>query len=817
MRISPAFTLVLVAGIIQTGAAIDTHSKSVHSQKVNAAAMQDATLARLQGAAKLANRSAYAWEATALQMALTAHDYPTAHQIADSLNRSPEAGWEARYFQALFPMGPYSVDPKLGPLGTVQFSPDGKLMVSLTEGIRNSHAQVAQIWGFGGDHKATLEGVWNIHFTPDSRQLVTTGLGADKVKVWDASTGKLIREYPKPQPSELMAAANGRFLVQGFQPTWFEWTDMATGKSTRITPGGTFFFVSPNGSYLVASPTHEGLSIISSETGKETCRLALPPSKRRGGYVDYDQIKVAFSSDSSKIGVAMNDGGCYVFSAKTGLLIADCSGGWGSVRYLKFSDDGTRLAAIWDGRDLCIYSSDQGRKLATIYPPGLKINFYGNLESPTDVSISRDSLRVMALNRDGTVGLWQLPVAPNRAHLVPAGASYYEQMAGQPESEQTEPDCILRGHGGPITGAAFSPLGWHIVTSSEDGTLRFWDFHDLDPVKQLRGHEYAVKQAVFSPNGKFACTSSEDGTARIWTAGYGDQVAVLAKHKFQVSASSFSPDSSLLATASQDGTAILWSAKTWQPIRTLSGHRFGINSVQFSPDGKHLLTGSQDGTAMIWNVASGNSMVLAGHKFAVVTASYSADGKWVVTASADGTACVWDAATGKRVQTLAGHRLALNSASFSPNGKWIVTASEDGTARIWNTSTGKAVHVLKDQGWAVKCAAFSPTGWQVVTACADGSAAVWKVSTGEKFVSLSGHTDAITSVSFSPDGNRILTSSEDKTARLWDSVTGRQVACLTGHLRGVSSSEFSHDGSLIVTASKDCSARIWYSYSRLNY
>jgi WD40 repeat protein len=35
--------------------------------------------------------------------------------------------------------------------------------------------------------------------------------------------------------------------------------------------------------------------------------------------------------------------------------------------------------------------------------------------------------------------------------------------------------CSCKGHEGPVTHVAFSPDGKHLLTCSEDGTLRVWE------------------------------------------------------------------------------------------------------------------------------------------------------------------------------------------------------------------------------------------------------------------------------------------------------------------------------------------------------
>jgi WD40 repeat protein len=79
----------------------------------------------------------------------------------------------------------------------------------------------------------------------------------------------------------------------------------------------------------------------------------------------------------------------------------------------------------------------------------------------------------------------------------------------------------LRGHGGSVLSAAFSPDGSRIVTASDDKTARIWDATTAKEIAVLRGHDDALLSAAFSPDGSRIVTASDDKTARIWDAASG--------------------------------------------------------------------------------------------------------------------------------------------------------------------------------------------------------------------------------------------------------------------------------------------------------
>jgi hypothetical protein len=82
------------------------------------------------------------------------------------------------------------------------------------------------------------------------------------------------------------------------------------------------------------------------------------------------------------------------------------------------------------------------------------------------------------------------------------------------------------------------------------------------PRDQLLGTDAAAAQAgaAFSPDGTTLATTSDDGTARLWNAHTGHPTATLTGHTGPVWAVAFSPDGTTLATTSSDNTAQLWNA-----------------------------------------------------------------------------------------------------------------------------------------------------------------------------------------------------------------------------------------------------------------
>ena len=141
---------------------------------------------------------------------------------------------------------------------------------------------------------------------------------------------------------------------------------------------------------------------------------------------------------------------------------------------------------------------------------------------------------------------------PNRPYLASAEYGLENAVVNQRER------LVLRGHGGDVDVAAFSPDGTRILTASADKTARVWDAKTGAQIVALRGHQRELTSAAFSPDGSRIVAASADKTARVWDAKTGAQIVVLGGHSDTVWSAAFSPDGSRIVTASWGKTARVW-------------------------------------------------------------------------------------------------------------------------------------------------------------------------------------------------------------------------------------------------------------------
>ena len=173
------------------------------------------------------------------------------------------------------------------------------------------------------------------------------------------------------------------------------------------------------------------------------------------------------------------------------------------------------------------------------------------------------------------------------------------------------PQDPLKGHTNWVRSVAYSPDGRHIVSGSEDRTIRIWNVESGVAVgKPLEGHTGRVESVAYSPDGHLIISGSSDRTIRIWDAETGAAVShPLKGHTHWVQSLAYSPDGRRIISGSSDCTIRIWDAESGAAVgKPLEGHAESVLSVGCSPDGKHTVFESYDNATRVSNVTIGRNI-----------------------------------------------------------------------------------------------------------------------------------------------------------------------------------------------------------------
>lgn len=377
----------------------------------------------------------------------------------------------------------------------------------------------------------------------------------------------------------------------------------------------------------------------------------------------------------------------------------------------------------------------------------------------------------------------------------------------------TESAALVRdlvGHSSTVLACAITSDGRHLISASDDHTLKIWDLETGLALAALQGHTDWVTACVATPNCRRIISASHDHTLKVWDLASGHVIATLQGHTDRVTACAVTPDGRRVISTSWDNTLKVWDLDSGVALATLQGHADWVTTCTVSPDGRRLVSGSDDETLKIWDLASGHVMAtLKGHRARIRACAITTDSRRVVSASDDETLKVWNMETGQPLATLQGHTGWVTACAVTSDGRRVVSASDDETLKVWDLDSGRLLATFQGHADRVTACAVTPDGRRVVSASHDHTLKVWDLDSDRSLSTLQGHAAWVTACAVSPDGRRVVSGSHDHTLKIWDFNSGRPLGTLRGHTKRVTACAVTSDGSRVVSVSWDNRVKVW--------
>ncbi len=302
--------------------------------------------------------------------------------------------------------------------------------------------------------------------SPDGTTIAVAG-ASSVVRLWDSSTGKLVRTLGRPYGERVSVAISSdrRWLASGASDGGVTLWPIDRVGSPRVlrahsTPATALSF--GPGSRRLASVDEQG-AVIWQVTGR---RLVEVPGASA----------VAFSPDGKEIAFALaghievRDGKSLAKKKRLRLPV-------GRANALVYSPDGTRLAMAGDDF-VRVGDAISGKGLMRIMGTG---KVYG-------LVFTSDSKRVVSAGEDAMVF---------------------------DASESKPPLVEMIGHDSWMTGIAIRSDDGLIATAGNDAKINLWSSSGALQ-RELSGHLGAVRGVAFTPDGAIMVTASDDKTLKLW-------------------------------------------------------------------------------------------------------------------------------------------------------------------------------------------------------------------------------------------------------------------------------------------------------------
>ncbi len=581
------------------------------------------------------------------------------------LSRVPETqrGWEWRHLYSQLDRHDMVYEAPVAPVGTIVVTSDGTRVVSALQDNRIAvwdAASGALVRTIPIEHEVVV-----IAAPSDGSSKIAIGTRDGRVLVSDLSTQEpreVYRMVDQLIVTKLAWSDDGTLLAAGTSSSpWFEppirkrdgrivilRDDAVAGelKLNREQPLGAMEF-SPDGTKLaVLMP---GLTIIDVASATVIGQQRID---------DDDPLTLAFSADGSLVLVATHQRSIFSFDAESLEHLGRYAGHQGSVRGIATSRHGELLASSGSDGTIRLWNVKTGAPLAVVHTG-----------TWTPVAFSHDSARLL-YRRDKTILSRDLSVEPATVLHGHTSYAYFTNFSDDGSmlvsAERFGPGVFLWD---PIAGQAirrYTAEGYSTgVQLSEDGRRVVTDYSGV--IDTVTGQSTRMA-GEFQPNRHYHPSYAMD--ARATRAAIG-------------AAATHYAHPAVVIEKPEGGVFSLYDfAKRENEIVRFEGDYYGL---ALSPDGTLLAAGS-DSVIDIWEVDSKERVAqLIGHTSQVYTLDFSPDGARLASGSNDNSIRIWDTKSWQQVGELRGHKQYVKSVAFSSDGTQLASASGDYTVRIWDT------------------------------------------------------------------------------------------------------------------------------------
>jgi len=155
-------------------------------------------------------------------------------------------------------------------------------------------------------------------------------------------------------------------------------------------------------------------------------------------------------------------------------------------------------------------------------------------------------------------------------------------------------------HRSPIRRVTWSPDGFLVVSTDQEGRFAVWDVRSR---AVLYWRTLPMEALAWSPRGSHLATAGTAGEVLVWRPGSDKlrEAALYERHDRPVRALAWSPDEQYLVSGDETGTIDLWHAASARPMLSLL---LGtpIRALAWSPDGRYIAVGTQSLPLMVIHV-----------------------------------------------------------------------------------------------------------------------------------------------------------------------------------------------------------------------
>lgn len=348
-----------------------------------------------------------------------------------------------------------------------------------------------------------------------------------------------------------------------------------------------------------------------------------------------------------------------------------------------------------------------------------------------------------------------------------------------------------------------------LATGHTDGTIRLWDFDDIQIIGIIKYHKGPVTCLLFDPSNTLLISGSSDSLISCWNISDCKTQFILSSHKKEITSLSLSLSGHNLISCSQDCLLKIWDLQTTIEIFSMQSYTPIIEAC-FSYCEKYFLTTSIDNKIRIWNLATKKEeFCLAGHTNRVKKLIVMVNNKYIISGSYDKSIRFWDFYNKTEISVLKSHTGHIRDLVLTPDERLLISSGDDGFIIIWDVinkylQTMSKIHV----GKVCKILLTNSLDY-IISTSDDKHIKLWSFNNKTIEVYIQKSYDNITAVCLSANSRLAIFAIGACAVVVYDIEENVEKYYFEGHSQIVKCLDFSEEGNVIGSGSVDMSVKIW--------
>jgi len=207
---------------------------------------------------------------------------------------------------------------------------------------------------------------------------------------------------------------------------------------------------------------------------------------------------------------------------------------------------------------------------------------------------------------------------------------------------------------GPIQALAYRPDSGLLAAADGDHHIHCYSTGKGIEVATLKGHRKRINSISFTPDARHLVSASNDLSIRWWDINVGRQKKAFNESTDKLLSMALSSDGTLVATSivtirinllrrtrTDHRKIIVRNTVTGEEVKVLEGHKEDIHTLSFHPAKRFLGSGADDRTVKIWDLQKGEVVSQLKLSDSAYDMRFSPRRQWLAVATRDGSVTVW--------------------------------------------------------------------------------------------------------------------------------------------------------------------------------